>query len=160
MLGIPGVCNGFLLQFLGARAPPRTNLNRFRTKNNNLKPKNQSETKPGPKHTPRKAKPMPYQIGPCKEYRFLFFDPGPGGPGGPHEVPYGPPWAFPGPPGGLFFCLPRQSARDAAPGHATRNETEPTQPPPPTTTTTTTATTTRRSHAHKPLDLPPTKAKT
>ncbi len=30
---------------------------------------------------------------------FRFFDPGPGGPGGPREAPQSYPWAFPGPPG-------------------------------------------------------------
>ncbi len=30
---------------------------------------------------------------------FRFFDPGPAGSGCPREVPEGPPWAFPGPPG-------------------------------------------------------------
>ncbi len=29
----------------------------------------------------------------------MFFDPGPGGSGGLREVPQGPPWAFPVPPG-------------------------------------------------------------
>ncbi len=30
---------------------------------------------------------------------FRFFDPGPGGSGGPREAPQSHPWAFPGPPG-------------------------------------------------------------
>jgi hypothetical protein len=32
---------------------------------------------------------------------FRFFNPGPGGPGGPRELPLSHPWAFPGPPGDL-----------------------------------------------------------
>ena len=34
-----------------------------------------------------------------KVWVFRFFDPGPGGSGGPREAPQSPPWAFPGPPG-------------------------------------------------------------